>query len=157
MSEKKLGRPKIPYDPLYHDVEAERYASQGLINMEMAKGLGISSDTFYTWLKEHDTFSEAVKRGKAIADQKVVESLYKRATGFTFTETKHVDDGNSVRIESSIKCIPPDTTACIYWTKNRLMKEWRDKVETEVSGNIRVVSAKELSDDELARIAAGDK
>ena len=102
--------------------------------MEIAKGIGISSDTLYTWFKDHPSFSEAVKKGKAIADQKVTESLYKRATGFTFTETKHVDDGHSVRIETVVKCIPPDTTACIYWTKNRMPKEWRDKQEQEISG-----------------------
>jgi hypothetical protein len=135
MSEpKKLGRPKIPYDPEFHDAEGERLASQGLINMEIAKGIGISSDTLYTWYNVHPSFSEAVKRGKSIADQKVTESLYKRATGFTFTETKHIDDGHSVRKESTVKCVPPDTTACIYWTKNRMVNEWRDKRVEEVSG-----------------------
>jgi len=134
MAEVKLGRPKIPYDPSFHDVEAERLAEQGLINMEIAKGLGISSTVFYEWMKEYPTFTESIKRGKSLSDQKVVESLYKRATGFTFTETKQVDDGHSVRIETVIKCIPPDTTAAIYWTKNRMKEEWRDKQEQEISG-----------------------
>ena len=151
MAEVKLGRPKIPYDPSYHDVEAERLAEQGLINMEIAKGLGISSTVLYEWMKEYPTFTESIKRGKSLSDQKVVESLYKRATGFTFTETKRVDDGNSVRIESVVKCVPPDTTACIYWTKNRMGQEWRDKRVEEVSGPdgspIEFVTA--MSDEEV--------
>lgn len=150
MAEVKLGRP-LKYDPNFHPIEAERLASEGLINMEIAKGLDISSFTLYAWQNDYEDFSEALKRGKAIADQKVVESLYKRATGFTFTETKHVDDGNSVRIESVVKCVPPDTTACIYWTKNRMGQEWRDKRVEEVSGPdgspIEFVTA--MSDEEV--------
>jgi hypothetical protein len=35
----------------------------------------------------------------------------------------------------------PDTTACIFWLKNRRPKEWRDKVDVnagEDSGTIRI-------------------
>jgi hypothetical protein len=129
-----IGRPNIKYDETFHPAEGERLAAQGLINMEIAKGLDICSTVFYEWLKNRPEFAESIKKGKAIADQKVVESLYKRATGFTFTETKHVDDGHAVRIETVVKCIPPDTTAAIYWTKNRMPKEWRDKQIQEISG-----------------------
>ena len=31
----------------------------------------------------------------------------------------------------------PDTTAQIFWLKNRKPQEWRDKQETEISGHIR--------------------
>lgn len=54
-------------------------------------------------------------------------------------------------VDASIKAIPtqeriilfeidkqvsPDTTAQIFWLKNRKPKEWRDKIETEHSGHI---------------------
>ena len=29
---------------------------------------------------------------------------------------------------------PPDTTACIFWLKNRQPALWRDKVQQELSG-----------------------
>jgi hypothetical protein len=39
----------------------------------------------------------------------------------------------------------PDTTAAIFWLKNRRREEWRDKQEVEHSGNVRVVAG-ELDD-----------
>lgn len=37
-------------------------------------------------------------------------------------------EGKPVTVEV-VKHYPPDTTAAIYWTKNRLPKEWRDRQE----------------------------
>lgn len=31
--------------------------------------------------------------------------------------------------------MPPDTTSCIFWLKNRQKDKWRDKTEQEVTVN----------------------
>ena len=36
------------------------------------------------------------------------------------------------------KYYPPDTTAGIFWLKNRKPAEWRDKQEVEHSGNVTI-------------------
>jgi hypothetical protein len=59
----------------------------------------------------HKEFAEAQKRGKAPADERVVESLYNRTLGFT----------------RKGKYYPPEVTACIFWLKNRRPDEWRDR------------------------------
>jgi len=132
MAEVKLGRPSI-YDPERHPGEAEYYAGEGMTNQEIASSMGIATSTLSEWMRIHPLFSDAVKRGKQIADDKVEKSLYKRAIGQYVEETKRVDDGSSVRIETTSKYIA-DTTAMIFWLKNRKPQEWRDKQQTEISG-----------------------
>lgn len=38
------------------------------------------------------------------------------------------------------KQVSPDTTAGIFWLKNRKPKEWRDRKETEISGGLDVIN-----------------
>lgn len=52
------------------------------------------------------------------------------------------------------KEVPPDTTAAIFWLKNRKPEEWRDKHETELSGGLNVHNPyANLTDAELKKIA----
>ncbi|WP_285011998.1 helix-turn-helix domain-containing protein [Lactococcus formosensis] len=52
------------------------------------------------------------------------------------------------------KEVAPDTTAAIFWLKNRKPKEWRDKRETELSGNVGVSNPyADLTTEELRRLA----
>ena len=150
-----IGRPS-KYDPNKHPAEVEYYAGEGMTNQEIAASMDINACTINDWMNKYPEFSDAIKRGRKIADDKVEKSLYKRAMGMYVEETKRVDDGNSVRVETTSKYIA-DTTAMIFWLKNRKPQEWRDKIDHSLSGSVRITSAKELSDDELAKIAAGEK
>lgn len=52
------------------------------------------------------------------------------------------------------KHVAGDTTAQIFWLKNRKPKEWRDKRETELSGNVGVSNPyADLTTEELRRLA----
>lgn len=53
--------------------------------------------------------------------------------------------------------VPPDTTAAIFWLKNRKPVEWRDRKETEISGGLSVNDPyKDLTTDELRKLARDD-
>lgn len=53
--------------------------------------------------------------------------------------------------------VAPDTTAQIFWLKNRKPKEWRDRRETEISGGLDVNNPfKDLTADELRKLAKDD-
>ena len=55
------------------------------------------------------------------------------------------------------KQVAPDTTAQIFWFKNRKPQEWRDKKETEVTGNLNVNNPfSDLSVEELRKLASRD-
>lgn len=120
------------------------WARDGMTNLEIAGKMGISEETFYKWQREHAEFSEALKKGKEVIDREVEEALNKKTLGYTVTVEKMVklkrvtyENGKKVCEEEYLEpCteeqyIPPDTTAQIFWLKNRKPKDWRDKQEIE--------------------------
>ena len=125
------GRPS-KYDPDRHPIWAEGLAKLGKIEDDIAAAMGIHVSTLRDWKKKFPEFSVALKIGKSEADTAVENSLFKRAMGYTYEELKIVNDGE--RVEKTVKQVAPDTTAQIFWLKNRKPDEWRDKVHQEVTG-----------------------
>lgn len=130
------GRPS-KYDPS-NNKQVEKFAKLGATDVEIADFLGIAQSTFYEWIKEYPELSEAIKRGKEIADSVVAEKLFKRATGYKHPDTHFAAYEGNVIATPTIKHYPPDTTAAIFWLKNRRPKEWRDKQEIEQTGGITI-------------------
>lgn len=140
------GRPS-KYVSEYHIPWARSLARRGLTVEEIAREIGVAKSTFTKWVSENEELSVALNEGRAIADSKVEDSLYKRALGFTVTEKKTIVSANPdgtqkpARLEVVEKDIPPDTTACIYWLKNRNPSLWRDQssisIKTEDDDKIR--------------------
>lgn len=99
----------------------------------MRGNMGISHTTLYEWRKKYPNISEALKKGKEVVDVEVENALYKRAIGYDYEETteEQSEDGYKKRVIK--KHMPPDTTACIFWLKNRKPREWRDKQEVGFS------------------------
>lgn len=107
--------------------------------------------TIYRWKIEHDEFCQALKGGKAAADERVERSLFAKATGYTFDAVKIFQyEGSPVEVPYR-EHVPPDTTAAIFWLKNRKPTEWRDKLDLNHSGGLDLSRAKEADVD--ARIA----
>jgi hypothetical protein len=102
----------------------------GLTNKEVAKGLLVSEPTLYAWAKDNPEFKHALEDSGDFIDQLVEGSLLKRALGFTYTEVeeKHMVTG---RIQKKVthKTVLPDTTAIIFWLKNRKRDQWKDRWE----------------------------
>jgi hypothetical protein len=96
--------------------------------------MGMNVSALYDWSSKHSEFSEVLKRAKTIADLEVENALYKRALGYTVTLNKQkvTKDGYAVDCLEEMH-IPADTTAQIFWLKNRQPEKWRDKVEQSVT------------------------
>lgn len=101
---------------------------------------------------------EALKKGKEVVDIQVENALLKRALGYEFVEvTKELTDAGLLVTKEVTKQQAPDTTAAIFWLKNRKPNEWRDKTQTELSGGIKVSNPYEdLSTEELRKLASRD-
>ena len=117
----------------------EAWARNGLTDEQIAKNLGISKDTFYKYKKEYTDFSDSLKRGKEVVDIEVENALLKRALGYKYdevTKERNEDTGELEITKVVTKEVQPDTTAQIFWLKNRKPGEWRDRKERDHSGNI---------------------
>ncbi len=128
---------------------AREYASQGLIDKEIAAKLGVSHMTFYRYVKEHDDFREAVEEGKKPADVEVEQALWKRATGFKYEEITKID-GQPTKIVT--KRALPETAAAIFWLKNRCRnghRVWKDKFPEDVINDGPTEIVVKLPDDDM--------
>jgi len=121
-------------------------AKLGATDVDVARALGVAVSTVALWKVQHAEFASALSVSKEIADHNVVQSLYRRATGYSVTETDiRVIDGKITETEVT-RHYPPDTTAMIFWLKNRDKANWRDKHEFEHSGGIAIVKADPLDE-----------
>ena len=103
----------------------EGWARDGLTNEQIAKNIGINVKTLYDWKNKESNICNSLKKGREVADYEVENALFKRALGYTYEE-KTFEDG--VLRKVVVKEVAPDTTAQIYWLKNRKPDKWRDKV-----------------------------
>lgn len=117
-------------------LKIEGWARDGLIDVEIAKMMEINPDTLYGWKKKFPQIAEALKKGKDVIDRQVENSLLRRALGYEYEEVKEVYKDDKL-IEKTIikKAVIPDTTAQIFWLKNRKPDKWRDKPEVMKSGD----------------------
>ena len=125
--------------------EIEGMARDGLTDKQMAHNIGIAESTLNEWKNRFPEFKESLKRGKEVVDREVENALLKTALGFYYTEEQVTNSGGVVTTKKYAK---PNTTAQIFWLKNRKQVEWRDKQEIEQTNrNIDIVVG-EWEDDE---------
>jgi hypothetical protein len=101
---KKTGRPS-KYKPEY-DEQAAKLCLLGATNDDLAKFFNVAVSTVNKWIAEIPKFSDAIKANREDADHDVAQSLYQAAL-----------NGN--------------TTAQIFWLKNRQARRWREKQEID--------------------------
>ena len=107
----------------------EGWARDGLIDEQITERIGINPATLYDWKKKYPEISNALKKGKQVIDYQVENALLDNAL-----------NGN--------------TTAQIFWLKNRRPDKWRDKQNVEHSGGIRVRNQYErMTEEELIKLA----
>lgn len=112
--------------------EIKDWCRNGATDEEIAKRLGISIASFYNFKNQFLEFLEALKETKEIVDAQVENALLKRALGYEYKEvTKKVVDGELKVTKVITKQVVPDTTAQIFWLKNREPSKWRDKLQVE--------------------------
>jgi hypothetical protein len=142
-SPKKTGRP-TDYR-LEYDAVAQELAAGGLTDQEMADHFGCNKTTLYRWGAKNPSFRHSIKVGKEGPDDRMEASLYHRGNGFEWIEQqaiklrketwvnghKHVNE--RIEVVDVRRVAPPDSTAAIFWMKNR--RGWKDRQElTGVDG-----------------------
>lgn len=115
--------------------QAEKLCKLGATDKEMADFFGVSEQTINAWKQAHPEFLESLKKGKMLADANVADRLFSRAMGYSHDAVKiAVKPGGEHAIIPFTEHYPPDTTAAIFWLKNRRPDQWREKQTTELTG-----------------------
>ncbi len=78
------------------------WARDGLTDEQIAHNMGVAYSTFRVWKDKYPAIPAALKTSKEIVDYEVENALLNKALG-------------------------GDTTAQIFWLKNRRPDKWRDK------------------------------
>lgn len=133
-------------------LKIEAWARDGLNDEEIAAKLTITHTTLYDWKSKFPAFAEALKKGKEVVDIEVENALHRKAMGYNVAVMKHFKIKHTEYNEKGYKCleyeelvaveeeihVPADTTAQIFWLKNRKPAEWRDRKELDHSGNMGI-------------------
>lgn len=114
----------------------QAWARNGLTDEQIAKNMNVRSSTLYEWKKKYSEISEALKKGKEIVDIQVENALLKRALGYEYVERSEERSEDGIKKKKIVKHVIPDTTAQIFWLKNRRPDLWRDKRDVEMSGSV---------------------
>jgi len=129
--------------------QAYKLCLTGFTDVQLADFFEVNPDTIYEWKKVHEEFSESLKEGKQIADGEVAKSLYHRAKGYSHKNVHVSNYQGEITLTELTKHYPPDTTACIFWLKNRQPNLWRDKRELAIDDDRDV---EDFNIDELKQI-----
>lgn len=143
------GRPS-KYDPERMLPVVRAMAKLGATDIEFAQALQVNLGTIELWARQHPEFLRAIKPPKGVADDRVERSLFKRACGYSYdgeeivpydhVETQRRGDQDLVLVREKrilrvpvVKHVPPDSTAAMFWLKNRRKDRWKNFKAVEVS------------------------
>lgn len=130
------GRP-TKYKPEFVG-QAQKLAALGATDREVAEFFEVDERTLNRWKHTQPEFCQALKVGKDAADERVELSLYRRAVGYSHDAVKIFMPAGAEKpvYAPYTEHFPPDTTAAIFWLKNRRKEDWRDKQEVEYTGGV---------------------
>lgn len=151
---KPVGRPTLYRD--FYPEQARKLCLLGATDVELAGFFDVDEATVHRWKLEYPQFCESIKEGKEIADATVASKLYHRATGYSHTSVKIFANPNTgvEQIVPYEEHYPPETTACIFWLKNRQKEKWRDKQEIDQTVDMRVSMTGAERDARIAELLA---
>lgn len=135
----KIAKSKYEADVKPRLIEIEAWKRDGLTNEQIMKNLGIGRDSFYRYKDKYSEFSDALKKGKEIADIEVENALFKRAIGYKYKEVikevKEINGKKSTYVKEVTKEMAGDVAAQIFWLKNRKSSKWKDKQDIDIEDN----------------------
>lgn len=134
----KVGRPSVDVEALMLKIFYE--APKGLTNEKLADFLDIAHSTYFDLKAKNAEFSEAIKHYMRISPIEVLKSFKNIAVGYSFDETekKLKKDKKTGEYKLTVtkivtKHIAPNPTAGIFYLKNQMPEEFKDKIETVIT------------------------
>lgn len=116
--------------------QARKLCLLGATNDDLARFFDVGGGTIDRWIESNEEFRGALKAGRDEADTRVAERLYSRALGYSHEAVKIFMPASAAEpvYAPYTEHYPPDTTAAIFWLKNRRPDLWRDVQRQEHTG-----------------------
>lgn len=149
-----MAKLKFDFTDKHNLLRIEGWAKDGATDKQIASNVGYN-ETYFSELKSRiPELSEALKKGRAPLDVIVENKLFQKAVGskvkvqqaIKVKEVYYDDEGRRcenehVEIVELEQEIPPETTAQIFWLKNRKPEQWNKPAprieDTEVPKDIK--------------------
>lgn len=117
----KKGRPsKYESNVKPRFEEIKEWLKAGATDKEIAENLGVNQKVFCKYKNDFAELNELIKNGRKKVVVEIKAALYKRATGFTYTEKKVTEsEKNGRTVEIYTKAALPDPASAMI-----LLKHW---------------------------------
>lgn len=127
---------KQEYDPEYHVPLIASFSRRGCTVEQIAKKLGVTFQTIYVWISEHDEIRQAVRDGKDFCVAEIEGAMLRSAKGHEVVDRVEVKGYSATKgayreEKTTVKSIAPNVIAQIFWLKNQAPDIWKDKREVE--------------------------
>ena len=118
--------------------EVYNYAVLGATDKQISDLIGVQVSTFDKWKASNPKLADTLERGKCQADALVEQALYHKAIGYSHPDIQYFNYRGRIIAQPCTKHYPPDTTAQIFWLKNRRRERWAEVSELHMkhSGSI---------------------
>lgn len=143
--------------------QAKNYCQLGATDFELGEFFKVTERQINNWKLKYPEFAEALKIGKAIADERVERSMYAKACGYKHEAVKIFMPAGAKKpvYAPYTEHVAPDTVAGMFWLQNRRPDIWRDRRADfgGVGGDKEIVIKGGLPDDEAVPVpptAEGD-
>lgn len=149
-----MAKPKFDFKDKQNLIRIESWARDGLDDKQIAANIGYN-ETYFSELKgQIPELSEALKNGRAPIDFAIESKIYRKAMGMKVTVQQAVKIKDVYFDEEGRRCekervevveleqeVPPDTTAGIFWLKNRKPGQWnrpapRSSEDDDIPSNV---------------------
>jgi hypothetical protein len=146
-------RSKLPYRGFLNDsirTKLREMMKEGATINTMANALGVATRTISQWKNKVDDLEVPEDRIRAVADDMVENSLFKRAIGYEAPKelVQFSKEGEIWRTDT-FQHIPPDPDSAKFWLKNRQPTKWRDHIDTDITLIPRLVVQTHMGDEVL--------
>ena len=138
----------------YHELPLEQVqllAEAGHSHSFMANFFGVTYATWMDWKANKPAFNAKLDAWCRTADERVVNALYRKATGYSYTTERYVENkktGQVFRYDETVH-VPADFAAAKYWLSCRRPDEWTEKRVVENTGEMTLNANVRVQRDDL--------
>jgi len=144
----------MKYNEEFHPLLIQSLLQNGISLDEVAAKIGVTKSLILVWRNKYPKVKEAIIKGREPVDANVIASLYKNAIGYTYKETvleparltkEQIEERGKMKNPPPIplvkkraitKHVPPNVIAQIFWLKNRLPDDWKDRQNVSIASKV---------------------